>query len=208
MREAVILLHGLGRTKNSMNKIENYFKKEYDVYNIGYKSLKYPIEILVEKYLLETVNELNEKGQKINFITHSMGGILVRYLFKTYEIKNPGRVVMLAPPNKGSELANRFYKIHGPACAQIMRSRNSFVNRLGEINFECGIIAGGRNYYFFLDRYFKGKKNDGIVSVDSTRIKGEKSFIELKNGHTMIMYSNEAIKKIEHFIKYGKFLGR
>ena len=207
MREAIILLHGLGRTKNSMSKIENYFNEEYDVYNIGYNSLKYPIETLVDKYLLETVNVLNEKGQKINFVTHSMGGILVRYLFKAHEINNPGRVVMLAPPNKGSELASRFYKIHGPACAQIMRTRNSFVNRLGEINFECGIIAGGRNYYFFLNKYFGGKKNDGIVSVDSTRIKGEKSFIELEKGHTMIMYSEEAIKKIEHFIKNGKFLG-
>ena len=207
MKEAIVLLHGLGRRKTSMNKIEKHFKEEYDVYNIGYNSLKYPIEILVEKYLMEIVNELNDKGQKINFVTHSMGGILVRYLFKTHEIKNPGRVVMLAPPNKGSELANKFYKIHGPACAQIMRSRNRFVNRLGEINFECGIIAGGRNYYFFLDKYFKGKKNDGIVAVDSTKVKGQKSFIELEKGHTMIMYSDEVIKKIEHFIKNGKFLG-
>ena len=207
MKEAVILLHGLGRTKNSMNKIEKYFSEEYDVYNIGYNSLKYPIEVLVEKYLLDIVKELNEKEQKINFVTHSMGGILVRYLFKIYEIKNPGRVVMLAPPNKGSELANKFYKIHGPACAQIMRSRNSFVNRLGDINFECGIIAGGRNYYFFLDKYFKGKRNDGIVAVDSTKVAGQKSFIELNKGHTMIMYSEEVIKKIEHFIKNGKFLG-
>ena len=207
MKEAVILLHGLGRTKNSMNKIEKYFSEEYDVYNIGYNSLKYPIEVLVEKYLLDIVKELNEKEQKINFVTHSMGGILVRYLFKIYEIKNPGRVVMLAPPNKGSELANKFYKIHGPACAQIMRSRNSFVNRLGDINFECGIIAGGRNYYFFLDKYFNGKRNDGIVAVDSTKVAGQKSFIELNKGHTMIMYSEEVIKKIEHFIKNGKFLG-
>ena len=88
MKEAVILLHGLGRTKNSMNKIEKYFSEEYDVYNIGYNSLKYPIEVLVEKYLLDIVKELNEKEQKINFVTHSMGGILVRYLFKIYEIKN------------------------------------------------------------------------------------------------------------------------
>lgn len=207
MKEAMILLHGLGRTKNSMRKIERHFKDKYDVYNIGYNSVKYPIEILVEKYLLETINKLNEKNQKINFVTHSMGGILVRYLFKNYKINNPGRVVMLAPPNKGSELANRFYKIHGPACAQIMRDKRSFVNKLGDINFECGIIAGGKNYYFFLEKYFRGKKNDGIVSVNSAEVKGQKSFIELDKGHTLIMYSNEAIKKIEHFMKKGKFLG-
>ena len=207
MREAIILLHGLGRTKHSMSKIEKHFNKEYDVYNIGYASLKYEIEVLVEKYLVKIVNELNEKKQNINFVTHSMGGILVRYLFKNYEIKNPGRVVMLAPPNKGSELASRFYKIHGPACAQIMRDRNSFVNKLGDINFECGIIAGGRNYYFFLNKYFKGKINDGIVAEDSARIEGQKAFIVLEKGHTLMMYSEEVIVKIEKFLKKGKFLG-
>ena len=207
MKEADILLHGLGRTKHSMSKIEKNLKEEYDVYNIGYASLKYKIEELVEKYLTKTVDELNEKNQKINFVTHSMGGILVRYLFKNYKINNPGRVVMLAPPNKGSELANRFYKIHGPACTQIMRDRNSFVNKLGDINFECGIIAGGRNYYFFLDKYFKGKINDGIVAEDSARIDGQKAFKKKKKGHTLMMYSDEVITKVEKFLKNGKFLG-
>ena len=206
MKEALILLHGLGRTKNSMSKLEKHFSDKYDVYNIGYNSLKYPIEILVEKYLLETVNELNIKNQKINFVTHSMGGILVRYLFKNYQINNPGRVVMLAPPNKGSELASVFYKVHGPACAQIMKDRNSFVNNLGDLNFECGIIAGRRNYYFFLGKYFQGKTNDGIVSVNSARIKGQKSFLEVDKGHTLIMYSDDVIKKIENFLEKGKFL--
>lgn len=208
MKEAIIILHGLGRRKYSMHKIEKYFKKEYDVYNIGYNSIKYPIEILVKKYLVEIIDQLNEKNQKINFITHSMGGILVRYLFKNYNIKNPGRVVMLAPPNKGSELANRFYKVHGPACKQLMINKDSFVNKLGSINFECGIIAGRKNYYFFLNRYFNGKKNDGIVTVDAAKVKGQKSFIELDKGHTFIMNSNEVIKKIEKFIKNGKFLGK
>ena len=206
MKEALILLHGLGRTKNSMSKLEKHFSDKYDVYNIGYNSLKYPIEILVEKYLLETVNELNIKNQKINFVTHSMGGILVRYLFKNYQINNPGRVVMLAPPNKGSELASVFYKVHGPACAQIMKDRNSFVNNLGDLNFECGIIAGRRNYYFFLGKYFQGKTHDGIVSVNSARIKGQKSFLEVDKGHTLIMYSDDVIKKIENFLEKGKFL--
>ena len=59
MKEAVILLHGLGRTKHSMSKIEKNLKEEYDVYNIGYASLKYKIEELVEKYLTKTVDELN-----------------------------------------------------------------------------------------------------------------------------------------------------
>ena len=205
MKEALILLHGLGRRKHSMIKIEKYFKDEYDVYNIGYNSMKYSIEDLVEKYLLDTVNELNKKNQKINFVTHSMGGILVRYLYKNYEIKNPGRVIMLAPPNKGSVLADKVYKVHGPACAQLRCGRGSFVNSLGRVNFECGIIAGTRNIYFFLNKYFEGKINDGIVALDSTEVDGQKSRLILKRGHTFIMYSKEVIAEIEKFLKNGNF---
>ena len=149
--EHVILLHGLSRSYLSMARMDQNLRNQgYSVSNIDYPSREDTIEELVEGSVREVVEKVSTETEKIHFITHSMGGILARYYLKQYPLPNVGRVVMLSPPNQGSELVDRFiniplYKtINGPAGLQLSTDPDSLPNRLGPVNFELGVISGTR----------------------------------------------------------------
>jgi len=210
MAESVILLHGLARSNASMRKLEATLRERgYDVQNVSYASTRNKIEILAERAIAPALKKC-PLDHTVNFVTHSLGGILVRQYLHQHEIKNLGRVVMLGPPNQGSEVIDKlgdfpgFYFIHGDAGMQLGTGATSIPNRLGKANFDLGIIAGTRSINLILSSFIPGI-DDGKVSVDNTRLEGMKDHLEMAVTHPFMMKNSKVIEQVIHYLEHGKF---
>jgi hypothetical protein len=146
----------------------------------------------------------------VHFVTHSMGGILVRQYLQSNKIPGLGKIVMLAPPNHGSEIVDQmkegslFQEIMGPAGQQLSTQPNSKPNSLNPIPGIIGIIAGSVTSDPWFAWMFDGP-NDGKVSVESTRLHEMADFLVVERGHTFIMNSDDVIEQVLYFLKHGKF---
>ena len=210
--EAVILLHGLGRTQRSMAAMEKRLTQEgYWTVNYGYPSTRYEIQELARTHVARAVESCqNPSVNKIHFVTHSLGGILVRQYLQENAIPNGGRVVMLSPPNQGSEVAERlknlfFYRtITGPAGQQLGTGEDSVPKRLKPIDAEVGVITGNRS----IDPWFSigiPGEDDGKVSVESARLAEMTDFLVVKSCHALIMQHSEVIDQVVFYLKNGHF---
>jgi len=212
--ECVILLHGLGRTRFSMSRLGNALEKQgYRVVNAGYRSQCRRIEDLADDVIVKSLQQcINPGAGNIHFVTHSMGGLLLRYYLSRHRIDKLGHTVMLAPPNHGSEVAdklrgNALYRlINGPAGLQLGTDADSLPAQLDKADFSLGIIIGNRHTLF--DRYFASllpKPNDGKISAASARLEGMQDFLIADANHTTIMNDPKVIQHILGFLKNGVF---
>jgi triacylglycerol lipase len=211
--DCVVLLHGLARTANSMSAMENAFRERgFRVANVDYPSRDEGVENLSVKAIqsgLDTCSASND--EKIHFVTHSMGGILVRYYLAHHAMANLGRVVMLAPPNNGSEVVDNigdvpgFGLVNGPAGKQLGTGPDGIPSQLGPVTYPVGIIAGTRTINPILSQYLPNP-DDGKVSVESTKVAGMADFLALPASHPFIMRDKEAIRQAIAFIETGAFI--
>lgn len=210
--ECVILLHGIVRTSRSMGKIEESLSERgYKVRNWSYPSRKQPISELAEESIPRALESCDGPSiERINFVTHSMGGILIRYYLANNEIDGLGRVVMLSPPNQGSELVDLwsgwpgFELINGPAGYELGTDANSLPLQLGPANFEVGIITGNNTTNPLFSIMIPGD-DDGKVSVDRARLEGMKDFLVVPEAHSFIMRDKSVISETVHFLEHGVF---
>jgi hypothetical protein len=210
--ECVILLHGLARSAASMEALEQRLMSEgYYVRNIGYPSRDHPVEILAEAAVSRGLQECaQESPTKINFVTHSLGGILVRMYLKNNKLKGMHRVVMLGPPNQGSQVVDKlkntpgFELLNGPAGMQLGTSVSDIPKSLGPVNFELGIIAGTQSINLILSTLLPNP-DDGKVSVESTKVRGMRDFVVLPVTHPLMMKNETVIEQTVHFLRHGKF---
>ena len=206
----VILLHGLARTSGSMEKLEKrLIEEKFHVINLGYPSRDDSIEVLAKRAISPALAQCNPE-QQINFVTHSLGGILVRQYIKQQKIPNLNRVVMLGPPNHGSEVVDKmgdvpgFNFLNGKAGMQLGTDSDSVPNTLGEAGFDVGIIAGTRSINLILSYLIPGQ-DDGKVSVDNTKLQGMSDHIILPVTHTFMMNNKNVIAQTIHYLENGKF---
>lgn len=206
----VVILHGIARSSKHMKKLAKYLKKEgYDVINLDYPSTDYTLEDLTEMVHKDLSNKLS-KDKPVHFIGYSMGGILVRTLLNKHKPKNLGRVVQLAPPNNGSEVADAlknnwlYKKIYGPAGQQLITNQDKIKSLLGEVNYELGIIAGNSSIDPISSFIIPGK-DDGKVSIKSTKLKGMKDHIVVSSCHTFFPSNKTVHKQTKHFLEHGEF---
>ena len=209
--EAVVLVHGLGRTSSSMWLMQKRLAQlGYHVVNLEYPSTQIEIEKTAREYLQPQVEELSRRFDVINFVTHSMGGIVVRQYLEDGGSDTVGRIVMLAPPNKGSEIIDRlggyscFKKAMGPASLQLSTISNSLPNRLGGAKVKVGIIAGSLSLNPLSSLMIEGP-DDGKVSVESTRLEGMTSHLVVSSSHTFMMNNPAVTDRVISFLQRGTF---
>jgi len=210
--ECVVLLHGLARSNRSFLAMENSLKASgYYVVNLDYPSRKKTIEKLVENDVVKAVEECRSvQPKKIHFVTHSLGGILVRYYLLNYSLDNLGHVVMLSPPNQGSEIVDKladfpgFYALNGPAGQQLGTSVVSLPNMLGPVDYSVGVITGNKSINLILSTLIPGD-DDGKVSVERAKVAGMSDYLVMPYTHPMIMSREEVIRQTINYLQNGKF---
>jgi len=214
--ETVILIHGLGRSRRSMSWLARQFKQAgYTVVNFGYPSTRLSVSEAAVHLRLRLAPHLGTNSMasagRVHFVTHSLGGIVVRALLQDQRPPHLGRVVMLGPPNQGSEVADRlarnpaFRWAAGPAGQELGTGPSSTPNRLGPVDFEVGVIAGRSSLNPLFSSWLKGP-DDGKVSVARTAVPGMRDLLVVARGHTFLMHSRKVAKQALQFIAHGRFL--
>jgi pimeloyl-ACP methyl ester carboxylesterase len=205
---AVVLLHGIIRSSKSMRKMRAPFEEAgYTVFSFDYPSTQADIPSAAE--YLHSVLESLEGIREINFVVHSMGGLVVRAYLKEHEDKRIKRMVMLGVPNLGANLADRVQKVglyrlvFGPAGQQLVSAPNGLIASLPAPEFEFAIIAGARGTLNGFNPLIPGD-DDGTVTVNSTRLPGAADFITVSCLHSFLMGDDDAIDCSVRFIRSGR----
>lgn len=211
-RGCVILLHGLARSDLSMELAEQVLQRAgYTTVNIDYPSTGDTIPALAEMAIPPSRAACAAHSDQPPFVlTHSMGGILMRWWAQAHPDDAWSRVVMLAPPNQGSELVDAledlapFRLINGPAGMQLGTKPGSVPRALGPVGFDLGVIAGDRSLNAFYSMLLPGP-DDGKVTVAATQVAGMADHLVLPMTHTFLMNSPEVLAQTLEFFEHGAF---
>lgn len=209
--KAVVLLHGIARSSKSMVPLQSSLEQAgYSVFAMDYPSTRGTVQESAEylKRVLESLDGITE----VNLIVHSMGGIVVRTYLQQVDQPDPRlhRMVMLGSPNTGAHLVDLlqdklnvvFKPLYGPAGQQLGTNSEGFVAKLPIPTFEFAVIAGGRGNDAGFNPLIPGD-DDGVVSVESTRLPGARDFLLVPTIHALLMRSADISAACVRFLKEG-----
>jgi len=214
-RGTVVLLHGLGLRSWAMARLAGALKADgYRVINLSYPSRTLPLDQLASDWLPAQLRAAQlQPTDRVNFVTHSMGGIVVRLYRRDHPADHLGRVVMLAPPNQGSEVVDQlnafapFRWFTGVNGRRLGTEATSLPNTLGAWPAgagELGVIAGDRSLNPVFSAWIPGP-NDGKVAVARTRLEGMTDFIVVHHSHTWLQWCDDTFTQVRAFLQQGKF---
>jgi len=214
--KAVLVLHGLTRSRSSMKHICNYLEKHggYTTFNISYASSRNGISRHAE-CLARLIDSL-EGIEEINFVAHSLGNIVIRHYLgdhkgpKKHPDKRINRIVMLGPPNQGSTIARRvkenvvFKTVWGDSGRELAENWDRLEPKLAIPDAQFGIVAGGKGNKKGMNPLTEGD-DDLVVAVKETRLAGARDFTIVPVIHTHLM-KDETVKRYTlRFLKLGHF---
>jgi len=210
----VILLHGLGRTPLSMVPLQIALERAgYRAVNQGYPSRSESIEMLAAAHVAEALTKCDlPPDAPVYFVAHSLGGILVRQYLQDRDVPPGSRMVMLGPPNQGSELVDQFgadawFQVLGPAARQLGTTDDGLLSRLEPVDLEIGIIAGTRAGLdsIILESGGLPEPHDGRVSLASAQLEEMRDFLAVDQSHTLLLVEHEVIRQVLAFLATGHF---
>lgn len=211
-KQCVVLVHGLWRSGWAMRSIADDLNDyAYQTVSVSYPSMSMTIPEIADRYLPPAIDECKQGGaEQIHIVSHSMGGIVVRQYLQTNHLPSGSKVVMLSPPNQGSELSEKFgnegwyQQIVGPAGASLTKKDNGIIASLKPVEEPVGIIAAYRSWSLWPSSWLP-KPNDGTVSVESMKLAEMDDFILINSGHAMIRFDDDTQEQIRHFLSTGTF---
>ena len=219
-KDVVIVFHGIYGKAKTLNHITDTLEKEgYSGINIQYPTTEDTVEEITEKYIapnidsiVKTVEEENilRKKQglpeiKINFIVHSMGTGILRYYLKTHKLNNLGKVVFISPPSHGSQLSDNpisdiIKDTLGDVVKQFKTSSDSFVNSLGEPDYQCYVMIGNKSGNFLYSILIPGI-DDGMVPFKTSRLNNCNYKVIENATHTTILKDQRTLNEIADYLK-------
>lgn len=215
--DCVVLLHGLASNPLVMKPMEVAIdiQPEFRVVNQGYRSYSADIETLAHEVLPKAIAACDLKPyESVSFVTHSLGGIILRAYLAENELAALDSVVMLAPPNHGSEVVDWvgqfrwLIPILGPAGRQLGTEDDDLPTRLPDAEFKLGVIAGNisesRERWFFWTERLPGE-DDGKVSTQSAKLGNMSDYTQVEASHSGLLIEKAAIEQVLSFLRYGRF---
>ncbi|MDP6622451.1 MAG: alpha/beta hydrolase [Alphaproteobacteria bacterium] len=208
-KDVVVVLHGLGRSKMAMWLLASRLEDAgYKVARVGYHSLQdTPKQIIAD---IEGQIDACCLGvsPKLHFVGHSLGGLLIRAYLKDHKVANLGRVVLIGTPNTGSTIVDNlrhkwWFQVLGPMARSLGTDAGSFPANIGQPDYPLGVIAGKRTSTLN-DGLLPGD-DDGLVSVESTKIAGMADFVVVESGHSAMRYDKSVARFVVSFLQTGKF---
>ena len=205
---AVILIHGLLQSSKCMLQMgANLEQAGYSAVEFDYPSTQVSIPEAAQ-YLNQLIQSLDGIDE-INFVTHSMGGLVVRAYTMEYDDPRIKRMVMLGTPNQGAELADLTHQYWilrtaaGPGALQLGTRSDGLIQKLPVPKFEFAVIAGSRGTPAGWNPLIPGD-DDGTVTVESTKLPGAADFMTVRALHSRLLWSEEAHKHTINFLKNGR----
>ena len=208
-RDIVVLLHGLGRTETAMWRLADRLEDGgYRVERIGYHSLRDTPEEILEDIGRQIDACCIGASPKLHFVGHSLGGLLIRAYLTDHDIANLGRVVLIASPSTGSEMVDNlrhrwWFQVLGPMAQTLGTDGGSFPKTIGPPDYPLGVIAGkttGNDNEDLLPG-----DDDGLVSVESTKVAGMTDFVVVDSSHWALRYDETAARHVLNFLETGQF---
>ena len=207
--KAAILIHGMGRSSKSWPKLARRLEEDgYLVVSFDYPSTRCAITESAG-YLSQVIDSL-EGIEQIDFVCHSMGGLVVRAYLVDHDDDRIGRMVMLGVPNRGAEMADKvgswplYQIICGPGGCQLGTDPDGLIASLPTPEFEFAVVAGARGTEGGYNPFIPGD-DDGTVTVTSTRLPGATDSIEIEGAmHSFLMFDRRVIDATARFLATGK----